>query len=115
VHEPGGSVAAVPLAPPSWLGQAIEAHDVPTSHGRFSFAVRWHGERPALLWELEPHDDPGVAAAVAALGPFVVRAPGLDPRWSSTEQRGEALLAAPPGAPAQPAAEADPSGGESFS
>jgi hypothetical protein len=115
VHEPGGSVAAVPVAPPSWLGQAIEAHDVPTSHGRFSFAVRWHGERPALLWELEPHDDPGVAAAVAALGPFVVRAPGLDPGWSSTEQRGEALLAAPPGAPAQPAAEADPSGGESFS
>jgi hypothetical protein len=78
------------LVPDSWLGQPIEVHDAPTHHGRLSYAVRWHGERPALLWELEPHDG---AAAVR------LRAPGLDRAWSSTERAGEALLApvAPPG------------------
>lgn len=95
VHEQGGGLALLPAVPDTWLGQAIEAHDVPTSYGRLSYAVRWHGERPALLWELEPHLDPAVAAAVAAAGPFVITAPGLDPGWSTTALSGEALLASP--------------------
>jgi hypothetical protein len=90
----------LPAVPPDWYGQGLEAHDVPTAVGRLSFAVRWHGERPALLWELEPHADPAVRDAVARLlgGPPTLRVPGLDPTWSSTELRGEALLAAPPAA-----------------
>lgn len=105
VDETGGGVAVVPAMFERWWGQSIEAHDVPTSYGRFSFAVRWHGDRPALLWELEAHDDPAIVGALGAIGPFVVRAPGLDPNWSSTEHRGEALLAARPGiAPAVPEA-----------
>jgi hypothetical protein len=107
VQEPDGAIAAVPALPEAWLGQPIEGHDVPTAHGRFSFAVRWHGDRPALLWELEPHADPAVTRAVAALGPLVVRAPGLDPGWSSSEPRGEALLARPPSAPPTPTAPTD--------
>src|SRR3712207_8333250 len=48
-----------------------------------SFAVRWHGERPALLWELTPHD---------ATTRLSITAPGLDPAWATSELRGEALL-----------------------
>ncbi len=54
----------------------------PTAAGRLSFAVRWHGERPALLWELEPRS-----------GPVALSAPGLDPSWTSSQSSGEALLA----------------------
>jgi hypothetical protein len=43
-----------------------------------SFAVRWHGPRPALLW---------TAPAGATL-----RAPGLDPEWSTSDPSGEQLL-----------------------
>ncbi len=95
VDDSGPALDVVPAVPDGWLGQPVEAHGLATAHGRLSFAVRWHGERPALLWELEPHADPTVAAAVAAEGPFLVRAGGFDPSWSSSDIRGEALLAAP--------------------
>ncbi len=95
VHEAGAGVDLLPAVPDTWLGQPLEAHAVPTSYGLVSFAIRWHGERPALLWELEPHADRAVAEAVAAVAPFRLRVPGLDPAWSSTEARGEALLAPP--------------------
>jgi hypothetical protein len=57
-------------------------HDAPTRAGPVSFAVRWHGERPALLWTAPP----GVR----------LRAPGLDPEWASEVASGEALLAGSP-------------------
>jgi hypothetical protein len=47
-----------------------------------SFALRWHGEHPALLWEVADGD-----------GSLALRAPGLAPRWSTTAPAGEALLA----------------------
>ena len=50
------------------------------------------GERPALLWELDRHDED---AAV------VLTCPGLDPSWRTTEPRGEALLAAPAEVPSR--------------
>lgn len=85
VVTPGGEdVAITPVVPATWLGQSWEVHGLPTPAGRLGCAVRWHGDRPALLWELERH--PGA-------GPLTVRAPGLDPEWSSTETSGEALLA----------------------
>ena len=55
---------------------------MPLRRGSCSFAVRWHGARPALLWDVPP----GVE----------VRAPALDPAWSSSEPVGETLLAEPP-------------------
>ena len=85
-------LALLPLVPSGWLGQGLEVHDAPTAAGTLSFALRWHGARPALLWDLQPHDgdhDRGIT----------MTAPGLDPTWSNTERRGEALLAPvpPPG------------------
>jgi hypothetical protein len=76
-----GAVAILPTRPAAWLGTNLSAYDVPTAAGPVGFAVRWHGARPALLWE----------------GPSGVTftCPGLDPTWSSSTQRGEALLAAP--------------------
>jgi hypothetical protein len=81
------TLAVLPVVPDEWLGQGIELHDAPTDLGAFGFAVRWHGDRPALLWELTPADPSR---------PFRLEAPGLDPAWSSTEPKGEALLAARP-------------------
>ena len=72
--------------PAAWFGQPIEVHDAPVAGGSVSFAVRWHGERPALLWE-STHTG-------------AVRCLGLDPNWTGQGSRGEALLPAPAPAPA---------------
>ena len=73
--------------PAAWLGQQVEVHNVPTRIGAVSWAVRWHGERPALLWEVVPHDSGG--------DPPAVTAPGLDLAFTATGWQGEALLAPP--------------------
>lgn len=85
VDDADGSVAMVPALDDGWFGQPLAVHDLPTALGRLSFAIRWHGTRPALLWDLVPHD--GVA--------IELRIPGLDPDWSSREPRGESLLREP--------------------
>ena len=95
VAEEGSALVVLSAVPDAWLGQPIEVHGAPTARGLLSFALRWHGERPALLWELEPHTDASIVAALADEGSFSLRAPGLDPTWSTSEPRGEALLAAP--------------------
>lgn len=89
VAERPDGLALLPVHPDGWYGGGIELHDVPTSFGRISYAIRWHGTRPALLWELDAH--PGIGAVRLTV-------PGLDPLWSTTEQRGDALLGdvAPP-------------------
>ena len=84
LHE---GLAISPVVPDAWLGQGWEVHDLPTAFGRLSYAIRWHGERPALLWELDPH--PGGS-------PARLSTPALDPAWSSTAPTGEALLAPVP-------------------
>jgi hypothetical protein len=83
LSETDDGVALLPVVPDTWLGQGVEVHDAPTRHGRLSFAVRWHGDRPALLWHLEPHP---------SLDAVRISVPGLDPAWSTTEAKGEALL-----------------------
>ena len=65
--------------PREWIGQPIDVRDAPTRGGPVSCSVRWHGDRPALLWD-GPADT-------------MFTAPGLDPEWSSRDARGEALLA----------------------
>jgi hypothetical protein len=82
-----------PHVPPEWFGQGWEVHDLPTGAGRLSYAVRWHGERPALLWELEPWD---------GAPPARLAAPALDPTWEAHDASGEALLG-PVELPAEPA------------
>ena len=65
----------------SWLGVNFECHKLLASPEHLiSYAVRWHGEKPALLWEI----DGPVGAKVAASA--------IDRTFSSTEMRGETLL-----------------------
>src|SRR3954470_12974731 len=45
------ALALCSMLPDEWWGRGLEVHDAPTHFGRLSYAVRWHGERPALLWE----------------------------------------------------------------
>jgi hypothetical protein len=70
--------------PRRWLGSNFEVHGVPTGpRSTVGFALRWHGERPAVLWEQQ-----GM--------PQVLTAPAVDADWSSDAMSGEALWAAPP-------------------
>jgi hypothetical protein len=79
VHDGSdGVIRVLGELPPEWRGQPIEVRAAPTRHGLVSYSVRWHGEHPALLWE--------------SPGGVTLRAPGLDPEWSTTEPCGEALL-----------------------
>jgi len=89
VRDTKEGLALLPSVPPAWLGQGVEAHGLPTRWGHLSFAVRWHGARPALLWEVAPSPPARVQ------GPPVISSPGLDPGWSTHEPSGEALLAEP--------------------
>jgi hypothetical protein len=91
--RPDGAVELFPGGlPMAWFGASLEVHDLEVARGRrLSFAIRWHGERPALLWEWTM--PPGSATPALVGG-------GLDPNWSSLEESGEALLGIPPGAPA---------------
>ncbi len=80
--------------PPTWLGANFEVHGLPTAaRSTLSFAVRWHGDRPALLWE-----QTGPSTALTARA--------IDPDWRSDEPSGETLLAAP----ARPMAPTDHTG-----
>ena len=78
----GTRIALLRWWPPEWAGEALEVHGLPTGVGRVGFALRWHGRRPALLWEVSG-DGPELS----------VTAPGLDPGWEAEGRSGEALLA----------------------
>jgi hypothetical protein len=93
-EQPDGVLALLPVVADDWLGQGVEVHDAPTHAGRLSYAVRWHGERPAILWELRPH---------VGVSPTRITAPGLDRSWSTNELSGEVLLGpvSPPAVPTQ--------------
>ena len=69
--------------PDTWLGQQLEVYNVPTgATSAVSFAVRWHGERPAVLWECT-----GTTVTL--------RSSVLAPNWSSDAPTGDALWPAP--------------------
>ena len=65
--------------PTAWLGQGFEGHGLPVGPAStVSFAVRWHGAHPAVLWEVT--------------GPPVeLSAPAVDPAWRTSAASGEAL------------------------
>jgi len=79
-----GSCVLLPGGHPAgWLGVNWEAHHVPAGpRSRVSYAVRWHGSRPAVLWEVD-------GEPVALSGGLA--APG----WYTTDSRGEALWPSP--------------------
>lgn len=81
-HRRDGTIDICPRGiDKSWLGVNFECHKLlATPQHMISYAVRWHGERPALLWDV---DGPtGVRVAASA----------VDESFSSTDIRGETLL-----------------------
>jgi hypothetical protein len=89
--------------PAGWAGNNFEVYGVPTSGaGSVSFAVRWHGARPAVLWEQS-----GEAVALSA--------PVMAPEWHTAQVTGEALWPQPEGIDAMivdAAQQADPPSAE---
>jgi uncharacterized membrane protein YebE (DUF533 family) len=102
---------------PGWRGQNIEIRNIAVPGGRLSYAVRWHGQRVAILWDIVPvgqgadiesSRDAGLASPDHApvsvtLGKtpmrtdesgIVLSCRSLDPNWSATSLRGEGLLVA---------------------
>jgi hypothetical protein len=69
--------------PGTWLGANFEVYDLPIgADSTVSYAVRWHGDRPAVLWETTG-------------SPVALTASVIAPDWSTTESKGEALWPAP--------------------
>ena len=69
--------------PTTWLGTNFEFHDVPSgTRSALGLAVRWHGQRPAVLWEQRGQ-------------PVELSAPDIDANWSTSDMSGEALWLAP--------------------
>jgi hypothetical protein len=81
-REDENGVELLPDFPAAWLGQPVAVHDLPLRTGGLSYAVRWHGARPALLWD--------------APAGVPLRVPTLDPDWAAPGGAGETLLAEPP-------------------
>ncbi|MGI9607104.1 MAG: hypothetical protein ACR2P0_13285 [Acidimicrobiales bacterium] len=78
------AIEVIPKPDPSWFGQNVDIRHLPTRFGDLSFSIRWHGARPALLWEFDGSSD----------RPLTLRS-GLDATFETLERSGEALLAAP--------------------
>lgn len=74
-----------PNFPAAWRGGSVELHSIPTVFGEVSAAIRWHGYRPALLWEVDRADH--------CVVPIRVQCTSLDPTWSTKDRKGETLLA----------------------
>ncbi|MGI9051689.1 MAG: hypothetical protein ACR2HQ_03405 [Ilumatobacteraceae bacterium] len=65
--------------PGAWRGASLEARNLRAGPATaVSFAVRWHGEHPAILWEVEGDS-------------VELTAPAVDPAWRTTDPAGEAL------------------------
>ncbi|MDH3296641.1 MAG: hypothetical protein OER95_20155, partial [Acidimicrobiia bacterium] len=94
IDEP--TIELLPGFATSWRGGSVDVHEAATLYGRLSFAIRWHGARPALLWDQGD-------------GRTTLICPALDPVWRSGDGRGETLLAGAPGGLADV-----PAPGESF-
>ena len=81
--RPGGVVDLFPAFESTWRGASFDVRNVAVPGGRLSAAVRWHGARPAVLWEVVGECDVTVSAT------------SIDPDWQVTGRGGDALLAAP--------------------
>ena len=99
VQPAAAGAALLPLGMPAdWAGNNFEVYGLPNgAGGSVSFAVRWHGARPAVLWEQ-------TTPAVTLVSPEIA------PDWATNEVKGEALWPEPKGLLPPPPAE-----GESFS
>ena len=78
-----GHLDLLPALPVAWRGRTVDALNVPIEGGEVSFGVRWHGPRPAVLWQVDHPESIRVTASA------------IDPDFSSTDASGETLLADP--------------------
>lgn len=75
--------------PSPWLGGVVEVHDLPIGLGAtVSYALRWHGARPAVLWEV-------ALDGRREHGAITLTSPVLAPGWSTNHTSGEALWPVP--------------------
>ena len=88
VAEAADHLVIAPFMPDEWIGAPVDARGLITRHGVLSFSVRWHGSRPALLWELAP---PGGHGSDRDLDGVELRC-GLDSSWSAPGSAGDVLL-----------------------
>jgi hypothetical protein len=79
VDDSGPALDCLPGYDDGWRGRSVDIAGLPTNEGPLAYAVRWHGDRPALLWEVAR--------------PARLSARAIDPNWSTDERTGEALLA----------------------
>ena len=85
VSDAADHLMMLPAPSAAWRGASVDTDSLVTRHGVLSFSVRWHGPRPAVLWEVQP----------AGVGdPAKLIRCGLDDSWASTALNGEALLRA---------------------
>lgn len=77
---PDGAVDLFGGFVPSWQGSSFEVRNIPVPGGRLSAAVRWHGHRAAMLWEVDGPND------------MTISCRSIDPSWSASGRRGDALL-----------------------
>jgi hypothetical protein len=69
--------------PREWLGANLEVHGLPAGpRSTIGYALRWHGDRPAVLWQVDG-DPVGLFGGVDAA------------EWSTESMSGEALWPAP--------------------
>lgn len=81
--DDGGCVLLADGFPREWLGANFEVHNLPAGpRSAVGYAVRWHGERPAVLWEVS-----GDAVEL--------RGGASSTSWSTHEAHGEALWPQP--------------------
>ena len=85
VEDTGTEVRLLPQLPELWRGRTIDVLGLPVANGTMSFGLRWHGHRPALLWE----------ASLAPEAPFTLKIPGIDAGFETSDRQGETLLTDP--------------------
>jgi hypothetical protein len=85
VKDTGTEVRLLPQLPELWRGRTIDVLGLPVANGTMSFGLRWHGHRPALLWE----------ASLAPEAPFTLKIPGIDAGFETSDRQGETLLTDP--------------------
>lgn len=76
VDDTKKAIDVLPAFEDSWRGRSIEVSDLPTNFGPLSFAVRWHGDKPALLWD----------------APAPLSAKAVSASWATAKAAGEELV-----------------------
>jgi hypothetical protein len=79
----GGLIEILSTLPEGWAKQSVEVSGLELSMGRLSFALRWHDDRAALLWQLDRSQGEADSLKVRC---------GLDLAFEGRGDTGEALL-----------------------